>query len=147
MDSLGVVFLGVIALSSLVQAAFLVGLARGGRRMARRLDELQERIDGEIRPALQSITRISRNLAEISDIATLQARRLDEVVTDTLEKVQETTNLVRHAVLRPLGPLMDVAALLKGLRRGLDVYRQIRGLEAQRRGSTRRYAEDEHLFI
>jgi hypothetical protein len=137
----------VIALSSLVQAAFLVGLARGGRRMARRLDELQERIDGEIRPALQSITRISRNLAEISDIATLQARRLDEVVTDTLEKVQETTNLVRHAVLRPLGPLMDVAALLKGLRRGLDVYRQIRGLEAQRRGSTRRYAEDEHLFI
>jgi hypothetical protein len=147
MDSLGVVFLGVIALSSIVQAAFLIGLARGGMRMARRLDELQEHVDQEIRPALQSITRISRNVAEISDIATLQARRLDEVVSDTLEKVQETTNLVRTAVLRPLGPLMDVAALLKGLRRGLDVYRQIRGLEAQRRGSTRRYAEDEHLFI
>ena len=39
MDSMGLVFLGVIALASLVQGAFLVGLALGGLRLARRMGE------------------------------------------------------------------------------------------------------------
>ena len=37
MEPWGVVFLGVIALGSLVQAAFLVGLALAGLRLARQL--------------------------------------------------------------------------------------------------------------
>jgi hypothetical protein len=148
MDSWAVVFLGVIALSSLVQAVFLIGLAVGGRRLARRLDEMQRAIDREIRPSLDNLSRITRNLAEIADLATLQARRVDEVLADTVDKIEEATDMIRRVILRPLGPLVDVAAFLKGLRRGVQVYRKLRGLETQGRGSSRRYAdEDEHLFI
>lgn len=149
MDSLGVVFLGIIALSSLVQAVFLIGLARGGKRLARRLDELQDRVDREIKPGLDSLSRMTRNLAEVSDLAVLQARRVDHLLADTVDKVEEATTMLRRFVLRPLGPLTDILAFLKGLRRGLEVYRQLRGTEAVSRGTVRRYAdaEDEHLFI
>src|SRR5258708_33411778 len=104
MDSWVVLFLGVIALSSLVQAVFLIGLAVGGRRLARRLDEMQKGVRREIRPSLDNLSRITRNLAEIADFATLQARRVDDVLADTVGKNQEATDMVRRVVLRPLCP-------------------------------------------
>ncbi len=148
MDSWGVVFLGVIALSSVVQAVFLLGLAAEGKKLSRRLDDLQQRLDREMRPALDQLSRISRNLGEISDLAVLQARRVDDLVQDTILKIEDTTEVVRKLIVRPLGPLADVVAMLKGFKRGIEVYRQLSGFDSERRGS-RRYddAEDEHLFI
>ena len=147
MDSLGVTFLGVIALASAVQAVFIVGLMLYGRRLARRLEELQDRLEREIRPTLDGLTRVTNNLSEISDLAVLQARRLDDLVADTVGKVEEATDLVRRVIVRPLGPLVEITALFRGIRRGLEVFHQLRGVDNQRRGSSRRYVEDEHLFI
>jgi len=149
METWGVVFLGVIALASLVQAGFLIGLTIGGKRLARRLDALNDRIDREIRPALDNLGRITRNVAEVTDLVTLQARRVDDLLADTIEKIEDTTDTVRRIILKPLGPLVDIAAFLKGIRRGLDVYSKLRGLESQGRSRpARRPAEDaEHLFI
>ena len=147
MDSLGLVFLGVIAFASLVQGAFLVGLAVGGLRIARRMGEIQKSVDMEIRPALDDMSRLARNLASVSDLATQQARRLETVVAHTVSRVDEARNQVREAVGRPLDSFRDVTAILKGFKRGLDVYHRLGGLAAQRQGATRRYAEDEHLFI
>ena len=149
METWGVVFLGVIALSSLVQAGFLIGLAVGGRRLGRRLDAINDRIDREIRPALDNLGRITRNMAEVTDIVTLQARRVDDLLADTIEKIEDTTDTIRRVIVRPLGPLADVAAFFKGVRRGLSVYTQLRGLETQgrTRPSRRPSEEDEHLFI
>jgi hypothetical protein len=147
MEVWGVIFLGVIALSSLIQAAFLIGVARSGRRVAQRLDELQERVDREIRPTLESLNRVTRNLAEISDLGVLQVRRIDEALADTIAKVEETTTVVRELILRPIGPILQILAVLKGIRKGFEVYSTIGGLESRARGQVRRYAEDEHLFI
>lgn len=147
MDSLGVTFLGVIALASAVQAVFIVGLMLYGRRLARRLDEFQDRLEREIRPTLDGLTQVTRNLSEVSDLAVLQARRLDDLVADTVGKVEEATDLVRRVIVRPLGPLVEITAFFRGIRRGLEVFHQLRGVDNQRRGSSRRYVEDEHLFI
>ncbi len=149
MDWLGLTFLGVIALSSLVQAAFVIYLAVAGSRLARRLDEVQKRIDREIQPALQDFSRITRNLAEVSDLATLQARRIDDLLADTVDKIEDATSLIKRVIIRPLGPLVDIVAFLKGIRRGLDVYHKLRGFESPGRGAARRRGdlEDEHLFI
>jgi hypothetical protein len=148
-ESWGVVFLGVIALSSLVQAGFLIGLAVAGRRLTKRLDTMQDRIDREIRPAMDNLARISRNFAEVTDLVTLQARRIDDLLADTIEKIEDTTTMIRRVVVRPLGPLVDLTAFLKGVRRGVEVYYKLRGLEKSRhRPPPRRVAdEDEHLFI
>jgi hypothetical protein len=150
METWVVVFLGVIALSSVVQAGFLIGLMIGGRRVARRVDALSDRIDREIHPALDNLGRITRNLAEVTDLVTLQARRIDDVLADTIEKIEDTTDTIRRVIVKPLGPLVDIAAFIKGIRRGLSVYTQLRGLEGQGRARPARRRptdDDEHLFI
>jgi hypothetical protein len=149
MESVGVWFLGVIAIATLVQSAFMVALALGGLRIARRLDELQSRIDRELKPTLDSLSRVTRNLAEVSDLATLQARRIDGVLADTLEKIEGVTAIVRDLVVKPLGPLADLTAFIRGIRRGFDVYRQLGGFEKRHRIPPRRAPaeDDEHLFI
>jgi hypothetical protein len=152
MESWGVLFLGVIALASVVQAGFLIGLVVYGRRLARRVDALQLRLDREISPALENFNRVSRAAAEIADLATLQARRLDLVLADTIEKFEEATATIQQFVVRPLKPIGRVVAFLKGLQRGMEVYFQYDGPRApagprphpRRRGHGE---DDEHLFI
>jgi hypothetical protein len=145
METWAVVFLGVIALASVVQAGFLIGLAAYGRRLARRVDALQVKLDREIAPALASFDRVGRAAAEIADLATLQARRLDLLLADTIEKIEEATTAVQQLVVRPLKPIGAIVAFLKGLQRGIDVYLQLgRGGTPPRRGHGE---DDEHLFI
>ena len=148
METWGVVFLGIIALGSLIQSAFLVRIALAGRELSRRVAELQERVDRDLRPTLDNLTRVTRNLAEVSDVAVLQARRVDDLLADTIEKIEGTTTLVKQIVLRPLGPLVDIAAFFKGVRRGLEVYQTLRGFDRRERPPRGGYADDdEHLFI
>ncbi len=148
MDTWSVVFLGIIAVASVVQSAFLIGLALEGKKLSRRVAEIQDRIEREIKPSLDNVSRVTRNLAEVSDLAVLQARRVDGLLADTIVKVEETTTLIRKVVLKPIGPLVDLAAFLKGLRRGLDVYQRLRGFERRERVDRRHDDDDdEHLFI
>lgn len=143
------VFLGVIALASLVQAGFLVALTLSGRRLSQRIDQLQHRLDKELGPALASFVRVSRNLEEVTDLAVIQARRVDDLLADTLEKVQDATTQIQRLVLRPLGPITDFVAFLRGIKKGVQVYRQFGSLgdDSRRARARRADAEDDHLFI
>ncbi len=147
MDSLGLVFLGVIAFASLAQGVFLVFLGVSGLRLARRVGEIQKSVDKEIRPALENVTRVTQNLATVSEIATEQARRVELLVNDTVARVEDARAHVRRALVRPLEAFGDVGAILKGVRRGIDVYQRLGRLQPRRQAASRRYTEDEHLFI
>jgi hypothetical protein len=148
MDNWGVVFLGLIAAAGLVQAGFLVAMALAVIRLTQRIDALQDKLDQQITPALESVERVSRNAAEISDLATLQARRIDLLLADTIEKVDDTVTVLQRLVARPLRPFSHVAALLRGLQRGVDVFLQLERKERVPAPEGRRQGEDdEHLFI
>lgn len=148
MDSPGVqILLGAIALSSIVQAVLLAGLALGGIQLMKRVQELQGRVERDIQPVLDSISSVSRNVAEVSDLAVLQARRVEAAVEETIERLDGARAQVRRVIRRPRGLIGDLGAVLKGVRRGLAVYHRLGGLHAQERGKARRYAGDEHLFI
>ena len=147
-ESSGVtVLLAVIALSSLVQGVILVALAWGGRRLTQQVNELQGRLDREIRPALDSLKHVSRNLAETSDLAIVQVRRVEGFLGDAFDRVEDMRRQVQRAARVPLGVFDRVSRVLRGVRRGLDVYHQLGGLQTQARGRARSYREDEHLFI
>ena len=147
MDSLALVFLGVIALSSLVQGAFLVFLGLSGLKLARKVAEIQESVDRELRPALDNMHKVTENLASVSEIATEQARRVEMLVAETVARVEAARDNVQRSVLRPMDSLRDVAAILKGVRRGVDVYHKLGRVQPRQQGASRRYGEDEHLFI
>lgn len=147
MDTVGVVFLGLIALSSLVQGVLLLLLARGGLRLSKRIQDLQTRIESEVKPILDDVNAVTRNVTQVTDLAAAQARRIQDVIADTVRKVEETREEIQGVLAHPVAALGDVVAFLKGVRRGLEVYRQLGGFEAQTKGSSRRYSDDEHLFI
>ncbi len=143
----GVVFLGVIAFSALIQGAFLIALAVGGLRLARRVEDLRKSLQIEIQPALDNLSQVTDNLVEVSQLGTVQAERVHALIRDTIATVDDTTAQLRQAAERPLGSLRDVGAIVKGVRRGVEVYQRLGSLHAQRHGPTRKYSEDEHLFI
>jgi hypothetical protein len=148
METWEIVFLGVIAVGMTVQAVFMVTVSLAILRVAERVDTLQDKIDRQISPALQALERVSRNAAEISDIATLQARRLDLLLADTIERVDETVTVVQRLVARPLRPISHLVAVLRGVQRGLDVFLQLERKDRTPRPKGRRGGEDdEHLFI
>ncbi len=149
METWGVVFLGAIAVTTAVQAAFLIALAVAGLRLARRIDTLQAQLDQQIAPALKGVERISRNAAEISDLATVQARRIDLLLADTIDKVEDTASVVQRLVVQPLRPVAHILAILRGLQAGIDVFLRLERADrppaaASRRGQAE---DDEHLFI
>jgi len=147
MDSWGMVFLGLIALGSLIQALVIIGVALGGLRVAKRVQAMQASVDRELRPALESLTRVARNASQVAEVVNVQARRVEDLVGLTVARLDEARTQVRGRISRPVASLADVGALLKGFRRGLSVYRQLGGLEDRAGEGPRRYRDDEHLFI
>jgi hypothetical protein len=127
MNSLGIVLLGVIAFASLLQAVALVLVARDGARMFRRLDAFAERLGRELRPAAAELERAGENFAEVSDLAAVQARRLDAAVSAAIERIERASDALRDVILPSAGRLVAAAAAFRGLRKGLRLLRRRRG--------------------
>jgi hypothetical protein len=143
-----VLFLGLIALATLTQTAFMVVLALRAQALERRVAALSDRLERDVRPMLEGVTRVAANAAEISDLAVIQMRRIDEVIADVTDRIKDTTAQIQKVVIRPLGPLADIVPFLRGIQRGFEVYHKLRGHERGRRSPAHSYdAEDEHLFI
>jgi predicted PurR-regulated permease PerM len=122
-----VVLLGVMAVASLTQAVFLIVLAVEGRRLAQRVDTFQSRIGGELRPILGEITRATENLAAASAATVGQARRIDVMMTDVTSRLSDTQGLLRNLIIPTAIRLVSVTAAVRAVRRGLTIYRRVRG--------------------
>ena len=146
MNEWAVLFLGVIALSAVVQCAFVVLAALGLRRSGERVTELCGRFEAEIKPTLEDLRKGAANLRAISDSGREQAARVEALLATTLESVETTIESVRALVVKPIASLTEFSAFWSGLRRGVDTYRDGRG---KRPGPARHRAEDsdEHMFI
>jgi predicted PurR-regulated permease PerM len=125
-----VVLLGVMAVASLTQAVFLIVLAVEGRRLAQRVDTFQSRIGGELRPILGEITRATENLAAASAATVGQARRIDVMMTDVTSRLSDTQGLLRNLIIPTAIRLVSVTAAVRAVRRGLTIYRRVRGSTA-----------------
>jgi hypothetical protein len=122
-----VLLLGVMAIASLTQAIFLIVLAVEGRRLALRVDTFQARIGGELRPILGEVTRATENLAAASAATLGQARRIDVMMTDVTGRLSDTQGLFRNLIIPTATRLVSVTAAVRAVRRGLALYRQVRG--------------------
>ena len=147
MESLGLLFLGLIAFAAVVQGVFLVALGMGGARLLRRVNEVHAGLQAEIRPAFANMNRVAADMEEVTAVTAAQVAKVEDLVAQTVVRVEEMREHMAVAAARPLDSFREIGALVKGLRRGVQVYRQLGALGAQRRGATRRYAGDEHLFI
>ena len=163
MQTLVIVFLAVIAVTALLQAAAAVGAAIAARRLAQRVDELEARFERDLRPALARVARVMDTAADVTDKALAQARRgstarspgrrsgstrpwtgsraaSEERVLGSIEKVEDQVGRRVRTVARPFA---RAAAIVEGFRRGVIVWRDRRRPPRARRGraAARRLAE------
>jgi hypothetical protein len=125
-DTVSKVLLGVVALSSLIQALVVLAIALAGRRLALDLAEVRARLGRELEPVAGDVRRVARNVAEVSDTVATQSRRVEAAVGATTASLQGTAEYVERAVRTGVRPLVEVGALWQGAKQALRVYRSLR---------------------
>jgi hypothetical protein len=116
-------------------------------RVNRILEDSEDRIASIMGDAAE-VTRLARGQAQKVDRVftdtverlRIQIIRADQILTGTLEVIEEAGTKVRKTLW---GPVQQASALLKGLKVGLDY---IRGQQHRRRDSETA-PQDEELFI
>ncbi len=66
----------------------------------------------------EQVTRIDETVTDTVDRARLQIVRADELVSRTMERVETTTDILHHSVI---SPVRQLAGLLQGLNSGMNV--------------------------
>jgi len=137
----GAVFLGTIAVATLVMAAMQVSAVLVAVRLARRLEETVARLERDIEPLIGRATLVSEEAARVASKVADQVDRADAMLSDLGRRVDDTVTLVQSAVVTPA---REGLALVAGLRAALSA---LRGFRHGRRSGGSRHDEEDALFI
>ncbi len=143
MSTWSVVFLGIIALSTLMMAVIQVGAIIYSARLARRIETLLGRLETDIKPMLDRLTTISTEAARMSALATAQVERVDQLFADVQQRTEQIMAVVQQAIVTPA---REGAALFSALR---STFAALRGLKTNGRQQRPPHGveEDDALFI
>lgn len=162
-------FIVIAALAIVIQTVVLVGMAVEMRSSVQRLLKIVADLNARVDPILVRTSRILEDsedrissimgdAAEVTRVARSQAQKVDRVFTDaverlrlqviradqivtgTLEVIEDAGVKVRRSVWVPM---QQASALLKGLKAGLDMLRSPNRERPQSDG----VRQDEELFI
>ena len=162
------IFIIIAAAAIVLQAFFMFGLYRAIRKIKGEVVDLRADISRRIDPLAESLTEIvsssrdplcsiTADLAEVArvlrertgsvdevlddllDRFRLQVIRVDQTITDVLEKVDKTTATVQRNII---GPVSEASAVLKGVQAGLDFF-----LSRRRESRASDVPQDEQMFI
>lgn len=167
------VFVIATCLAVIIQAGILVAMFVSMKKTSERMELLAKRVEEKALPVLEStrliledttpkLKEITANLAEVSgmvknqvtrmdatfndavDRTRLQVIRVDELVSRTIDKVEETTEMVQHTVLTPLKQLTGV---IQGLSVGVGAFLARRRKAAMENAQSSGRTDDEEMFI
>lgn len=113
------VFLGLIAAATIVQATLLLSLVNKGRELAGRI----EAIERDLRPRLQRVGDVVDNVGQLAEGVLRRLPEVESTLDDAMRKVRRTTGMVETLVVKPLLPLATAVALWRGFRTGASFYR------------------------
>jgi len=133
-------FLGIIALATLVMALIQVGAIIFAARLGRRVQQMMATIQDDVRPLIARATSVAEDASKTAALASSQAQKIDTLVSDLTRRVEETSVLVQQAVVTPA---RETLALVAGIKAGLAALRGLRDF----RGRTGRVEEEDPLFI
>ena len=138
MSTWATVFLGIIAMATLVTAILQVVLLVAAAQLVRRVGKFVDIIEEDVRPIITSVSSIARDASRVASLAAAQVERADQALSNTVHRVEE---LLAHVQTLVATTLRDGNALMMGIR---AVMAAIRAFQGRRR---RRGEDDEALFI
>lgn len=170
METLLTVFIIVTAVAIVIQMAVLVALYASVKKTGERVQTLATQLEQQGLPTLQmarellaengpkikamvenanvtianvreQVHRLDASVTDIVDRTRLQVIRADELVTRTIDAVEETTDLVQHTVI---SPVRAVAGVLQGITVGAGA---LLGTFRRRPRPRRGTREEEEMFI
>lgn len=124
-DTLTLVLLGTIATLSVLQGLALLGAALMAFRAVRRTESVAGRLGVGLRPAIHDLSRATREAVDVSELVLAQARRLDAVINETLEKVDRAQSAL-HRLLPTARRIATAATAFHLLRSGVRAVRRLR---------------------
>lgn len=133
-------FLGVIAVATLVMALIQVGAIIAMARMARQAQQVMATVQQEVKPLIARAHAIAEDASRTAALATVQAEKVDRLVTDLSRRVDETASIVQHAIITPA---REGIAIVSAIKASLGV---LRGFHIRPRHG-RHHDEEDPLFI
>jgi len=173
MDPVLKIFIYATAVAVVLQMFILLGLAISLRKTSARVEKLATEVHGRALPILASaetiindsrgkidivmnnlvaatgtlktqMDRLDATVNDIVDRTRLQVIRADDIVTRTLDRVEETSELVQHTVV---SPVRQISGIMQGLSVGISAFLSQTRSSRRRRSNAARVAQDEELFI
>ena len=115
-------FLGVIAVATLVMALIQVGALVAILRVARMAQQTIADVHRDVRPLIEQATVVATKATAIADeasrtatIATIQAEKIDRLLTDLAVRVDQTAGVVQQAIITPAREGLAIVAALKAV--------------------------------
>lgn len=134
------VFLGIIAVAVAIMAIIQVAAIVFAMSAARRIGQMADRIEQDLRPVMSNLQAISAEAAKAASLAALQMERADRVFLDFSRRAEQVMAMIPTL----LGPAGKGFAFLNGLKAVLAAIQDFR--RSPRRGAAHPEEEDA-LFI
>jgi len=163
-----IAFTAVTAAAVVIQAGMLVGMYLAVRKTGAKLESLTAEVKTKVlptadlvqstlvdlRPKIETLVanvsesstmvkgqlnRVDATVSDVLDRTRLQVIRADELLSRTLDKVEETTEVVHRTVV---SPFRQLAGVVQGLSAGVEYF-----LGAKRRRNNGVAAPQDEMFI
>jgi len=173
MENLITVFIALTGAAVVLQACVLVALYLAVRKSSTKMEAVAEEVKTkalptlemvqatltELRPKLQVITdnltettvlvrneveRVDATVSDATDRARLQIIRADEMLSRTLDRVEQTSDLVSKTVV---SPVRQVSGIIQGVTAGLEFLLSHRARKNGDSRSSRRAVPQDEMFI
>jgi methyl-accepting chemotaxis protein len=167
MDNLLITFIALTAFAVLLQAAMLAGMYFSMRKTSAKVEQLADEVKtkvlptaelahsmmSELRPKIATVVenvsvsttmlrtqmeRVDATLTDIVDRTRLQVIRADEFVNTTMDKLEETREVVQKTVV---SPVKQLSGLMRGVGAGFEAF------FSRRRGRNSVSAPQDEMFI
>ena len=140
MNTWATVFLGIIAMATLVTAILQVVLLVAGWQLVRRITTFVEDIERDVRPILGHLNSITRDASKVASLAVAQVERADQLLTSAVVRLEDLLGNLSTVIVKTM---REGNALMMGIRAVMAAIQAFRG-RGRRRG---RGEDDEALFI
>jgi hypothetical protein len=163
-------FVAITSLAVLIQAGVMVGLFLTVRKTSQRMEQIAGQVETRLLPILENtrdlmadatpklkdvasqlvessiilksqMQRVDSTMRDVADRSRLQIIRMDQMLSSTLNKIEETTELVNETVINPV---KQVSGIMQGLSVGIGAFFAGR---KQRTGNPNQAGQDEEMFI